>query len=140
MIEGAGGLMVPLGEEFSVVDLISELGSYVLVVARNQLGVINHTRLTLNGLAGYRCKGAKIVLMGSNRSDVSAMTNACVLRELANPTLVLEVPFLGVGLKRVESMKRKCKKIKKTLAAILGFDTFRVLFKSSDFKTGRKNC
>jgi dethiobiotin synthetase len=131
LVEGAGGLMVPLGEKFSVADLISRLDCYVLVVGRNQLGVINHTRLTLNGLAVCQFKGVKVVLMGNATPDSAAASNVRMLRELTTPTVVVEVPFLGIGMGGVEGLSRKCKKIKKTLAAISDFDTFRPLFKKA---------
>jgi len=129
LVEGAGGLMVPLGEKFSGADLISRLNCYVLVVARNHLGVINHTRLTLNGLGACESKGVKVVLMGSAKPDSTAASNVRMLRELTTPTVIIEMPFLGVGIGRVGGLKRKCKKMKKTLAAISDFDTFRPLFK-----------
>ena len=48
LVEGAGGLMVPLGKGFLVADLIVKLEAAVVVVARNKLGAINHILLTLN--------------------------------------------------------------------------------------------
>lgn len=46
IIEGAGGLMVPLNEKEMVADLIRELGCQVILVSRNYLGSINHSLLT----------------------------------------------------------------------------------------------
>lgn len=46
IIEGAGGLMVPLNETDMVADLIRELGCQVILVSRNYLGSINHSLLT----------------------------------------------------------------------------------------------
>ena len=56
LIEGIGGVMVPLGEGFSVLDLIAKLGCEAIVVSRNRLGTINHTLLTVTRFA--RCWGA----------------------------------------------------------------------------------
>lgn len=47
VIELAGGLMVPLREDYLNIDLIAELGSPVLLVVRDYLGSINHTLLSL---------------------------------------------------------------------------------------------
>jgi dethiobiotin synthetase len=47
LIEGAGGLMVPLRGGFLMADLIGQMGSRLLVVARPSLGTINHTLLTI---------------------------------------------------------------------------------------------
>ena len=46
VIEGAGGLMVPLNDQEFVADLISRLGVRVILVSRNYLGSINHSLLT----------------------------------------------------------------------------------------------
>lgn len=46
IIEGAGGLMVPLNENEFVIDLISALDARVILVSRNYLGSINHSLLT----------------------------------------------------------------------------------------------
>ena len=46
IIEGAGGLMVPLNQKELILDLIKELGARVIVVSKNELGSINHSLLT----------------------------------------------------------------------------------------------
>ncbi|MFD2878152.1 dethiobiotin synthase [Paenibacillus rhizoplanae] len=50
LIEGAGGVAVPLTEDALMVDFISELGIPALIVARSGLGTINHTLLTASFL------------------------------------------------------------------------------------------
>ena len=47
VIEGAGGLMVPLNDHFFMIDLIKQLDAEVILVSRNYLGSINHTLLSL---------------------------------------------------------------------------------------------
>jgi dethiobiotin synthetase len=46
VIEGAGGLMVPLNESEFIIDLIKRLDAKVIIVSRNYLGSINHSLLT----------------------------------------------------------------------------------------------
>lgn len=46
VIEGAGGLMVPLNDEFLILDLIKKLNAEVILISQNYLGSINHTLLT----------------------------------------------------------------------------------------------
>eukprot|EP01136_Pigoraptor_vietnamica_P028761 Opistho-1_new@86601 len=48
IVEGAGGLMVPLNDEALILDLIKHLGIEVSVVSQNYFGSINHTMLTIN--------------------------------------------------------------------------------------------
>lgn len=50
VIEGAGGLLVPLNAEHTVLDLIERLGLSVVLVSRNYLGSINHTLLSVEVL------------------------------------------------------------------------------------------
>ncbi len=59
VIEGAGGLMVPLNNEFLMIDLIRQLNAEVIVVLSTYLGSINHSLLTITTLqkAGLPIKG-----------------------------------------------------------------------------------
>ncbi len=50
IIEGAGGLMVPLSRNFLIIDLIAQLNAEVILVSHNYLGSINHTLLSILGL------------------------------------------------------------------------------------------
>lgn len=50
LIEGAGGLMVPLNEQHLMTDLIKQLGAEVILVSQNYLGSINHTLLSVEVL------------------------------------------------------------------------------------------
>jgi dethiobiotin synthetase len=54
IIEGAGGLMVPLNDHFLIIDLIKKLGVPVILVSQNYLGSINHTLLSVNALKQYQ--------------------------------------------------------------------------------------
>ena len=94
LIEGSGGLMVPLGKGYLVEDLVAELDCRVIVVARNQLGTINHTLLTV---ARLRAKGIKkrhimVALMSGPKTDASSASNEKILGELLRPVLVVNFP------------------------------------------------
>jgi len=54
VVEGAGGLMSPLGDDEYVADLANDLGFPLVIVARNSLGTINHTLQTLIAAATFR--------------------------------------------------------------------------------------
>ena len=54
IIEGAGGLMVPLNYEDCIIDLILQLNCEVVLVSRNYLGSINHTLLSIEALQKKR--------------------------------------------------------------------------------------
>ncbi len=50
IIEGAGGLMVPLNDKFLMIDLIKQLNAEVILISKNYLGSINHTLLSVDAL------------------------------------------------------------------------------------------
>jgi dethiobiotin synthetase len=50
IVEGAGGLMVPLNNSFLVIDLITQLQLPVILVSKNYLGSVNHTLLSIEAL------------------------------------------------------------------------------------------
>lgn len=97
LIEGSGGLLVPLGENFTVADLIAALDCSVIVVARNRLGTINHTLLTVKHLQsiGIRASAITVVLMASAKPDLSSKTNSKTLAKLLTPMRVLTLPHIG---------------------------------------------
>jgi dethiobiotin synthetase len=95
LIEGAGGLLVPLGERLTLANLIARLKGQVVVVARNQLGTINHTLLTVQGLQSIGAQCVTVVLMSSATPDPSSRTNRQILTQLLKPIPVGSVPFLG---------------------------------------------
>lgn len=59
IIEGPGGLLVPLNEQEFVIDLIKAIGAKVILVSRNYLGSINHSLMT-----AMICKAKKINVIG----------------------------------------------------------------------------
>ena len=119
LIEGIGGVLVPLAEGVTVRDLIARLQCEVLVVSRNRLGTINHTLLTVEALKNIENKGLKVILMSHKNQDASAGSNRRVLAQLLAPTAILPVPFLGANLLRFEAVKKSRRKIQKSLARIL---------------------
>jgi dethiobiotin synthetase len=92
LVEGAGGLLVPLSDELDMADLARRLELPLLVVARDALGTINHTLLTLEAAAHRGLQVAGVVLSaaqpGTARED--AERNA---REIARRG---GAPVLGI--------------------------------------------
>ena len=62
VVEGAGGLLVPIAENFSFADLAKEIGARVLVVIGSKLGAINHSALTFEALAARHIPAVGYVL------------------------------------------------------------------------------
>jgi len=66
IIEGAGGLMVPLNQDFLMIDLIRKLGVEVILVSQNYLGSINHTLLSIDALRSRNIPIKGIIFNGDN--------------------------------------------------------------------------
>jgi dethiobiotin synthetase len=99
LIEGAGGLMSPISDDDYNADLAAEFGFPLLVVAANQLGVINATLQTLITAATY-CDGldvAGIVLNSTSPSenDASIASNADEIARRCVPPLLATVDYRG---------------------------------------------
>jgi len=98
LVEGAGGLMVPLLPSYTFADFARVLKLPVLVVAANKLGVINHLLLTLEHA---NCKGLKVlgyVLNRiSNENSLAAETNREALFGLTGVPCLGELPFIEMA-------------------------------------------
>ncbi len=96
VVEGAGGLMSPIGDDDYVADLAREFGFPLVVVARNALGTINATLQTLIAAAAYRegIDVAGIVLnQSSPEGDPSCRSNLRELARRAAAPILAEVGF-----------------------------------------------
>ncbi|MBL8028785.1 MAG: dethiobiotin synthase, partial [Fibrobacteres bacterium] len=78
LIEGAGGVLVPISKKKSMRDLMVEIGFPVLVVARAELGTINHTLLTVESLksVGLKVTGVVFNQVGNPDNAVLKMVQA----------------------------------------------------------------
>lgn len=89
LVEGAGGIAVPISAHYDFRDLARELRLEVIIVAANRLGILNHTRLTLEAV---RAAGLKCTLIALNsmplESDLSQPTNLSVLEQLVDPPIL----------------------------------------------------
>lgn len=101
LVEGAGGLMSPMGDKDYVADLAYDFGFPLIVVSRNILGTINHTLQTLITAATFRdgIDVAGIVLNTPSRprSDASLTTNRQELAARCIPPILAEVGWKGRG-------------------------------------------
>ncbi len=92
LVEGVGGIAAPIFADYDFRDLARDLRLSVIIVAPNRLGVLNHTRLTLEAI---RAAGLKCFLIALNsiqtKTDFSQPTNLSVLENLVNvPVLAIE--------------------------------------------------
>jgi dethiobiotin synthetase len=98
LVEGAGGLLVPMAAGVGMADLAARLGLPVLVVGRGALGTINHTLLTLEAAErrGLEVRGVVLSHSSGPLSHADA-ANLAELRAALGPRLVGEIPPLARG-------------------------------------------
>lgn len=92
LIEGAGGLAVPYVEDGLVVDAAVMFNLPVIIVARPNLGTVNHTLLTISYAKQYDLQIAGVILSGYGRESAG-------IAEKNNPSMIEQysgVPVLGV--------------------------------------------
>ena len=118
LVEGIGGVMVPLGEKFFIRDLIEELSCNVVLVAKNSLGTINHSMLSVSALHIANGKELTILLMGQKKADISSKSNLITIGKLVGQTPVILFPFLKKRLVHPDHIKKAAKILKKELDAL----------------------
>ncbi len=107
VVEGAGGLFVPLDSKRDIIDLIATLKLPVLLVARAGLGTLNHTALSLQALAARRIPVRAVLLSrGTPVKDVSERDNRLMLEERHGVPVLGPVPFLPDARRRHAAFRR----------------------------------
>jgi dethiobiotin synthetase len=95
VVEGAGGLLSPLGEGFDSRDLMRALQATPIVVCPNRLGAVNQVLLVLAALPRAVANRAQIVLMNPPRTDLAARTNLRLLPEFVEGKRIHALEWLG---------------------------------------------
>jgi dethiobiotin synthetase len=95
IVEGAGGLLVPMGAGRLLIDLVAVLGLPVIVVGRAGLGTINHTLLTLREARGRDLEVAGVVLSASESIDPEFVASNAAEIGKCDPAPVWQMPYLG---------------------------------------------
>jgi dethiobiotin synthetase len=95
VVEGAGGLFVPIDSQRDIIDLIAAIQAPVLLVARAGLGTLNHTALSLRALADRGLTVRAVLLSRSTPTrDPSERDNRLLLEERHGLRVLGPVPFL----------------------------------------------
>jgi len=89
VIEGAGGVLVPINEDSLMIDLISGLHSEVVIAARTTLGTINHTLLTVDAARNSNLQLIGVVMVG--KEDVE---NRKAIERYGKVPVVGAIPWL----------------------------------------------
>jgi dethiobiotin synthetase len=91
IVEGAGGILVPISQGYFYSDLMADMGAPVVIVARLTLGTINHTLLSCHYLKAIGATVSGVILNDmTGEKDVASETNPALLEKY------LKVPLLGI--------------------------------------------
>jgi dethiobiotin synthetase len=89
VVEGAGGLMVPLTDDAYVIDLATDLGLPLILVARSTLGTINHTLLSIEAIRRRGLPLAGVVITGPETPH-----NRAAIERYGQVEVIAEIPWL----------------------------------------------
>lgn len=107
IVEGAGGIMVPLSEHYTYLDLARTMGLPVLIVARPGLGTINHTLLTIAALKGRNIAIAGIVINHAldRKPGLAEETSPAVIEKMSGIRIV---GFISHASRRFDNVLDEC--------------------------------
>lgn len=91
VVEGAGGLLVPLNEEECMIDLIEHLDLPVILVSHNYLGSINHTLLSIEALRHRNIPIAALIFNGT-----PSPTSETIIKKMGRIPLIYHLPQLSL--------------------------------------------
>ncbi|WP_417453510.1 dethiobiotin synthase [Kiloniella sp.] len=100
IVEGAGGALVPLNDQFMMTDLMVKVNLPVVIVARSGLGTINHTLLTIEALQRRGITLAGVIMNGpknkGNREAIEEYGKIAVVAELPRCEVVTPETIIGL--------------------------------------------
>ncbi len=110
IVEGAGGLLVPLAENLLVADLVENLSLPLLIVARPNLGTVNHTLMTCECARSRGIEVLGVVINGQpSQPDLAEEYAARVISEYASVPVLAVLPRCGeVNEKVIVESLAKC--------------------------------
>jgi len=94
VLEGAGGLLSPLGEGFDSRELLVAARAQPVIVSPNRLGAVNQVRLALEALPTRLVARAHVVLSDLAKRDIASRSNAVVLGEFVPRARLHVLPWL----------------------------------------------
>lgn len=95
IVEGIGGVRVPLTGEFDLLDLAAEFALPIVIVARPNLGTINHTLMTIDSIRAAQLNIAGVVINGydATKATLAEDTAEQVIAQVSGVKILAVVPF-----------------------------------------------
>ena len=114
IVEGIGGISVPILDNYLVIDLIKDLGLPIIIVSRSNLGTINHTLLSVNLAKDKGIKILGIVINNyPNKPGICEKTNPEIISKISRVPIIGIMPQIGnvdVGTRRIGDLIEVTKK------------------------------
>ncbi|MFH1231122.1 MAG: dethiobiotin synthase [Planctomycetota bacterium] len=98
IVEGAGGLLVPLKQNYLMADLIRDMRLPLIIVARPTLGTINHTLLTINSARQYKVKIKGFIVNYYDKNIKKGWTeksSPVVIERISGVRCLGEIPYIS---------------------------------------------
>ncbi len=95
IVEGIGGIRVPITDGLDVLTIAKAIGLPVVIVARPNLGTINHTLLTIDAIRSANLPLAGIIISGydESKADYAERTGPAVIAEVGRTQILTVVPY-----------------------------------------------
>lgn len=90
IVEGAGGLMVPLNQQDLIIDLIKKLGLEVILVSKNYLGSINHTLLSVEALKARNIPIKGLIFNGEKNEGTES-----IIKKMTSLNVITHIPLVA---------------------------------------------
>jgi dethiobiotin synthase len=90
IIEGAGGVMVPINERETMIDLMRHIGAPAVIASRTALGTINHTVLTVQALRGAGIEMKGVAMIGEENAE-----NERAIAHYGDVPIIGRIPMLN---------------------------------------------
>ena len=96
LVEGVGGLLVPITARYNVADLAREIGLPLIIVSRLKVGTLNHTLLTLNAARQHGLKIKGIILNKQENGDLDNVEEqqGKLIEELSDTPILGTCPYI----------------------------------------------
>ena len=106
LVEGIGGLMVPITQRYNVADLALQIGLPLIIVSRVQVGTLNHTLLTINAARQHGLKVKGVILNKSEEGTLDEIEaeQGSLIEEFSDTPILGTCPYIhdvsGEGIEK----------------------------------------
>ena len=96
LVEGIGGLLVPITRRYNVTDLALQMNLPLIIVSRIQIGILNHTLLTINAARQHGLKVAGVILNPVHEGELDTIEEdqGSLIEELSDTPILGTCPYI----------------------------------------------